>query len=71
VHGPFHNLHLLYRHRTLALQRGQFGKLRLQMFTEHGAAGTYCCSGTDPSRSLTMGQLQNPCQEPGEVGEAI
>lgn len=29
VHGPLHNLHLLYRHRTLALQRSQFGKLRL------------------------------------------
>ena len=29
VHGPLHNLHLLYRHRTVALQRSQFGKLRL------------------------------------------
>jgi hypothetical protein len=71
VHGPFHDRYLGRRHLALALQLGQLGQLRLQLLSEHGAAGPDGRCGPHPGRCFAGGEVQYPHQKPGHVGEAM
>ena len=63
VHSPFHNLHLLRTHHTVALQRRQLRQQRFQCFAEHRSPRSERRRSVDTGRGLAVGELQHPHQE--------